>query len=315
MFELYFEGLKDPTAKALPSSEQPGPFASFPATVGADGVSREFDPLFTKHGNQLPVPFLRALAKRESNLNPNDQGGSFWGILQVGFRGRNAVLKGFNRREKTSFVKEDLLNPDINTRIAADLLNRITNAYRGLSKENPLMMQNMIPNFSNKEFVKLLLAGWNSGYSRAGGVQRVARFLAKRGIPVTHDAVFKNATRAGATRFLRGELDHAARKRKFQRGVADLFFRMDDFTPEAPASVDTSKDLFVTTTPRETPRGKLPTGSRTALALAAPAVLLMSAVALLGESDLVRQRLSERECPVMRDLDRGGVTFHGKKVL
>jgi soluble lytic murein transglycosylase-like protein len=174
-------------------------------------LSRQFDPLFSKHAGDVPVNFLRALAKRESNFNPKETGGSYWGILQVGFRN---VLPSYNKRRGTNFSANDLLNPDINIMIAADLLNRIPIAYA--KHPDP----NMKPDWSNPEFVKLVLAGWNSGYSEGGGVGKVARYLESRGIPVTHDAVFANAAAAGATKHL-----SSTAKQRWQRGVASLFYQ------------------------------------------------------------------------------------------
>lgn len=176
-------------------------------------LTRQFDPLFRRHGAGLPVNFLRALAKKESGLNPTLTGGSYWGILQVGY---NNVLPGFNARKGTSYTKNDLLDPDKNIRVATDLLGRIVASY----KRNHSNVANMQPNWSNPEFVKLLLAGWNSGYSEAGGVGRVASYLEKRGIPVTHDNVFKHARAAGATKHLSN-----TSKQRWQAQVADLFYQ------------------------------------------------------------------------------------------
>lgn len=287
MFRTYFEGIKDPTAGALPApttfdESLTGRMEELGA-ISRDDVTRKFDPLFAKHAGILPVPFLRALAKRESNMNPKESKASFWGILQVGWRGKNSVLKGYNDRFGTHFTKEDLLNPDINIMIASDLINRIAKAYGKLAKENPILMRNMIPNFQNKEFVKLLLAGWNSGYSLGGGVQRVARYLAKRGIPVTHDSVFANALNAGATKFLQASVpgkagEHARLKQRWQRGVAALYFRMSDFG-ENPPTPPNSSDLLVKT-PVTIPGKKVPGSSSQSFAAIPIALALGTAILL-----------------------------------
>ncbi len=81
----------------------------------------------------------------------------------------------------------------------------------------------MQTDFGNPEFVKLLLAGHNSGYSEAGGVGRVASYLEQRGIPVTHDNVFKYASAAGATVHLQNTA-----KQRWQREVAALYFAQPD---------------------------------------------------------------------------------------
>jgi len=284
MFRAYFEGLHDPTANMLVADT--GIDESISARLGkpTDKISRKYDDLFAKHAGLLPVPFLRALAKSESNMNPAENKGSFWGILQVGWRGKNSVLKGYNTRHNTNYTKGNLFNPDINIMIASDLINRIAKAYAKLYEENPKMMRNMFPDFKNKEFVKLLLAGWNSGYSKAGGVQRVARYLAKNGIPVTHDAVFANAAKAGATKFLRASVpgkagEHARIKQRWQRGVAAKYFRMSDYTSSPPSG----KLLVVNDEEAKTNPGKrgIP-GSSSKAMLAVPIALALGTAALLA---------------------------------
>lgn len=180
-------------------------------------LSTTFDPLFRKYGGRIPVPLLRALAKRESDLNPKSGGGSYWGLLQVGYKN---VLPSYNKRRGTNYTPEDLFDPEINVKIAADLLNRISVAM----DKHP--SRNMKWDPSNPESVKLLLAGWNSGYSEAAGLGKVASYLEAHGIPVTHENVFTHARAAGATKFLqREEYDQ---KRRWQAGVADLYFRQLD---------------------------------------------------------------------------------------
>lgn len=172
-------------------------------------ITRRFDHLFRAHRGRLPVTFLRVLAKRESNMNPAESVDPAWGLMQV----VPVVLEDYNRRHGTSYSRAALLDPAVNVKIAADLLNRIVDAY----EKHP--DRNMKPDWSNPEFVKLVVAGWNSGYSEGGGVGKVASYLEQRGIPVTHDNVFAHSAAAGATRHLRN-----AAKKEWQRSVADLFY-------------------------------------------------------------------------------------------
>ena len=61
-----------------------------------------FDKIFLAEGQGIPVPYLRALAKRESNNNPREQKGPAWGLLQVGVSPKAGdVLKGYNKRYGT----------------------------------------------------------------------------------------------------------------------------------------------------------------------------------------------------------------------
>lgn len=169
--------------------------------------------MFRKHGGRVPVAFLRALSKKESNQNPTSHSGPAYGLLQV----LPQILTGYNQRKGTGYVPNDLLNADINAAVGSDLLNRIAAAYA--KHPDP----NMRPDFSNPEFVKLLVAGWNSGYSEGGGVGKVASYLEQRGQRVTHDAVFSNASAAGATVHLQNPA-----KQRWQREVAALYFAQDD---------------------------------------------------------------------------------------
>ncbi len=166
-----------------------------------------WDSLLRKHAGNLPVPFLRALIQRESSMNPKDTHGPAWGLMQI-----TEVV----RRGQTP-SRYDLLDPDINVRIGTGLLKRIVNAY------NKHPDANMKEDWGNPEYVNLVLAGWNSGYSEGGGVGRVARYLEDRRIPVTHDNVFKFAAAAGAT----SQLQKPA-KQAWQKSVTDLYFRQPD---------------------------------------------------------------------------------------
>jgi hypothetical protein len=172
-------------------------------------LPRTYDPIFAQYAGRLPVNYMRALSKRESNLNPSESKDPAWGLMQV----VPSVRESHNKRRGTSYTKLDLLNPHINTKIASDLLNRIVIAYQ----KHP--DRNMREDWYNPEFVKLVTAGWNSGYSEAAGVGHVASYLESRGIPVTHDNVFRYASAAGGTKHLSN-----TRKRDWQRTVVDLFY-------------------------------------------------------------------------------------------
>ena len=171
-----------------------------------------YDALFRKHGTGIPVAFLRALAARESDFRPRESGYPGYGLLQI-----VPVVA-----QEAGYSHGAMLDAETNIKVGADLIRRIMGVYA----RHP--SPNMKPDWTNPEFVKLLLAGWNSGYSDAGGVGRVARYLESRGIPVTHDNVFKHASAAGATRHLSND-----GKRRWQAGVASLYFAQ----PDAPKGV------------------------------------------------------------------------------
>lgn len=163
------------------------------------------------------MAFLRALAYRESGMRPTLDDGPAAGLMQV----VPILQKEWNQRTGENVTRTGLLNPDKNVQIASDLLNRIIAGYAKHPDKNLKL------NWNNPEFVKLLVAGWNSGYSEGGGVGRVASYLEARGIPVTHDNVFKYASAAGATQYLQSNLNPT--RQPWQRSVADLFYKQPDF--------------------------------------------------------------------------------------
>ncbi len=155
-----------------------------------ESTVRAFDRIFMEEGRDLPVPFLRALAKRESNNNPKQASGPAWGLLQVGVDARAGnVLKSYNERFGTNYSRRDMLDPRMNVRVASELLARIVRLYK---------REGMEPNWENGNWVGLVTAGWNAGYSRKGGTVRVIRYLKKKKIPVTLSAAYENAKHSGA---------------------------------------------------------------------------------------------------------------------
>jgi len=172
----------------------------------------EYDDIFRTEGHGIPVPFLCALARRESNNNPSEATGPAWGLLQVGIDSRAGnVLKEYNSRNGTDYQPSDVLDPRINVRVATDLLARIVRLYRA---------KGLVEDWQNANWAGLVVAGWNSGYSTKAGVLRVVDYLRERAIPVTLDSVYSNAKAAGATKHLQ-----SPKKREWQRSVVQAYFR------------------------------------------------------------------------------------------
>jgi hypothetical protein len=172
-------------------------------------LRRTYDAVFHRYRGPIPIEYMRALAKHESSFNPANTRGAAWGLMQV----VEKVRISYNERRGTSYTRQDLLNPDVNVKIASDLLRRIIVAF-GKHPD-----RNMQADWRNPEWVKIFTAGWNSGYSERAGVGRVATWLEEHGIPVTHDHLYKYAAAAGGTRHLQN-LD----KRDWQRKVARTYF-------------------------------------------------------------------------------------------
>lgn len=193
------------------------------------------DDVLRSHAKRIPFEMLKALAYSESRLNPryelekeidvdtrryaSGKKDTYWGLFQVGL---GNVLADYNKRHRTDIKPVELFDPDTNTRLAVDTLERIVRAY----EETYVLegINNLHTDWGSAEFVRLVVAGWNSGYSRAGGVQRVAKWLAARKIKVTHDNVFAYAKRAGGTKFL--DVGQYKKKRDWQRKVVKRYFTL-----------------------------------------------------------------------------------------
>ncbi len=127
---------------------------------------RTFDNVFAAHGHGIPVPYLRALALRESNMSPRLSSGPAWGVLQV----IEVVRQDYNQRTGARYTRQDLLDPAINVTIAASALALIAKSYA----QNHPRIANLQPNWINPRFIELLTFGWlcarahNHPYAKSG---------------------------------------------------------------------------------------------------------------------------------------------------
>lgn len=143
----------------------------------------------------MPIAYVRALVERESSGNPLAQTGSALGLMQI----VPVVLDDYNKRHGTPYQREHLYDPTINVAIGCELLRLIADSYR---KYHP-RTANLQANWNNPRFVELLTLGWNAGYSEAGGLGRVARYLEGLGaVDITIDQVSAHARLAGASKHL-----------------------------------------------------------------------------------------------------------------
>lgn len=181
-------------------------------------LSTAYDSIFARNGSGLPVPYLRSLAFKESGLNPRatanaSSSSAARGVLQV----VGVAREDYNRRMGTNYQPDDLWDPATNIKIASSTIAQVV---AGLGRHPS---KNLKKDWNNPEYVKLVTAGWNAGYSEAAGVGKVATYLESKGIPVTHDSVYQYAADAGAVPYLSDP-----NRRAWQRGVADLYFQQPD---------------------------------------------------------------------------------------
>lgn len=200
---------------AAPASV-PGPVSIVPGPVSIvreAPLPRTFDWVFEQYRRHIPIEYLRALAMRESSMQVAAQSGAGSGLFQI----IDVVRRDYNRVHGTRYERDDLFDPVVNVAIATWLLQAIIRSY---ARNHP-NVPNLRADWDNPRFVSLLTFGWNAGWSEAGGVGRVARYLEAQGTTdITIDLVCEHARAAGASR-------HLARRDKvgWCKSVVALFER------------------------------------------------------------------------------------------
>ena len=183
-----------PVRTELESSSTNAPTKLAPSARRATSPRvRRFDFVFARYRGSLPIEYVRALVERESNGQPNARAGSAIGLMQI----VPVVLADYNKRHGTTYQAAHLTDPAINVAIGCELFRLIVRSY---DKHHPRTLRT---DWNSARFVELLTFGYNAGFSEAGGVGRVARYLEGLGaIDITIDQVSAHAKLAGASKHL-----------------------------------------------------------------------------------------------------------------
>lgn len=136
-------------------------------------LSREFDSIFAEECPGIPIEYLRALAKKESDLNPEQSKGGAWGLLQV----TNSVRTDYNKLYGTNYSSDERLDPRINARMACELIGRIS---RFLPRQDPAAFDHGEFDWVSRRDVKIVTLAWNAGWS-TNGVSGMIRNLLNAG--------------------------------------------------------------------------------------------------------------------------------------
>lgn len=180
-----------PNKLAPTKSTGPAPSVAFATKARV----RRFDAVFARYRGDLPIEYVRALVERESDGWPSVRAGNAIGLMQI----RPVVLADHNKRHGTAYRSEHLTDPAINVSIGCELLRLIIESYRKNHPNTPSLQAD----WNNPRFVELLTLGWNAGYSEAGGLGRVARYLEQVGVrDLDLDLIAAYARTAGATKHL-----------------------------------------------------------------------------------------------------------------
>jgi hypothetical protein len=151
-----------------------------------------FEPVFARHAGAIPLPYLRALAYKESGFRPDiiHPTSRATGLFQI----TRTALESFNIKSGTAHSLAHLINPELNTRVAASHLASVINGYRRL--------RSLAPDWSSRRWVELLTLGWNAGHNAV--IALVARMEAS-GMPperITVDTVSELARATGRGKYV-----------------------------------------------------------------------------------------------------------------
>lgn len=186
----------------------------------------QFDAVFQKYRGNIPIEYVRTLAYYESHWDPNAVNkpatisDATWYSMPPGKRvtvGTGAVgLFQITEvvRKDAGVSRADLLNPEVNTRVALGLLNRIVSSWASVP--------GLAADWRSRRWVELVTFGWNAGYSKTAGVAFAAAQLAAEG--VKPDAITVTAIHAWANRTGKGSAWLAVgAKADWARKVADTY--------------------------------------------------------------------------------------------
>jgi soluble lytic murein transglycosylase-like protein len=178
-----------------PIRPAPAPPPSSSGKFATSAGVRRFDAVFDRYRGSIPLAYVRSLVERESDGRPSVRTGSAVGLMQI----VPVVLTDYNKRHGTTYQSDQLVDPGTNVAMGCELLRLIVENYRKYHPRTP----NFQTDWNNPRFVELLTFGWNAGFSEAGGVGRVARYLEQLGaVGITLDLVTAHAHVAGASKHL-----------------------------------------------------------------------------------------------------------------
>ncbi len=167
----------------------------YPDVAPRGALPRTFDPIFDRYRGSIPIEYLRAIASRESDFDPKNRTGSARGLMQI----INVVRTDYNERHGTHYTPDDLYDPAVSVAIRCWLIEFVIASYH----RNHPRIPNLQVDWNNPRFVELCTFGQAAGFSEAGGVGRVARYLEHHGITdLTIDLVARAARAAGASHWL-----------------------------------------------------------------------------------------------------------------
>ena len=144
-------------------------------------ITQRYDALFLKAlhewKGEIPLPFLRAVAYRESLMNPKaaSKTSSARGLMQI----TAPLLRRFKKATKIKYSPSDMLKAWPNIRVGVWHMVEIVNSFK---KNHP---DSLSPIWCSLNYVGLLAQAYTAGFNETRGVGYVVGHMEKSGVKQT----------------------------------------------------------------------------------------------------------------------------------
>lgn len=150
-----------------------------------------YDALINKHRKAVPLQFVKALIRGESDFDPKakSRSSSARGLMQI----VSEVRADFNDAKRRKVTAAQLDDPDTNIEIGCWLLNKIVATWQ---TRYPYLKADW-----SRAYAGLVVHGYNAGWSKYG-TGKAIKWLHDNGKPLTLAAVVEYRDKIGATPFV-----------------------------------------------------------------------------------------------------------------
>ena len=116
------------------------------------------DSPFARYAGVVPENYLRVLSFKESGFRPDvvHPKSHATGLFQI----TSTALNTFNQRNSTNVTLPQLVDPDLNTRVASQHLAGVINVYK--------RYRSLQPDWTSRRWLELLPLGWNGTLGKIG---------------------------------------------------------------------------------------------------------------------------------------------------
>ena len=156
-------------------------------------LTREYDSVFQKYADDVPIALLRALAYPFSVKGLASDGSA--GLFNI----QQATLANYNQTHGTNYGTADLMDPDTNTKIGVWVLQKVANALIAAHGKT------VSRDWKDLRNVGLIIQGYHCGYGESTGNGKVIGGMEAKGMTpdrITFKTVAQAAPMLGGNDFL-----------------------------------------------------------------------------------------------------------------